>query len=137
MSDCIFCKIVSGQLPSTKLYEDADALVIMDINPIASGHALLLSKTHYVTLTDAPAGHLASLSAVLLKVVPAILKGTGAEGFNIIQNNQRCAGQLVPHLHFHIVPRKTDDGIRFSRPPSPAAKAEINTMAEAIKKQLI
>ncbi|MFH1226889.1 MAG: HIT domain-containing protein [Planctomycetota bacterium] len=137
MSDCIFCKIVSGQLPSTKLYEDAAALAIMDISPIAPGHALLLSKKHYATLIDAPAAELAGLAAALLKVVPAMLKGTGAEGFNIVQNNQRCAGQLVPHLHFHIVPRKPGDGIRFNWSPSPAAKSEISATADAIKKHLV
>jgi histidine triad (HIT) family protein len=85
---------------------------------------------------DAHPDDLARMTKALLKIVPAILKETNSEGFNIIANNQRCAGQLVPHLHFHIVPRKTGDPIHFNWNPRPTDKDEIARLSDAIRKNL-
>lgn len=136
MSDCIFCKIVEGKIPSTKLFEDDSAIAILDINPITIGHSLYISKGHYATLLDVPEGKLAGITRNLQKVVSALLKATGCEGFNIIQNNTRCAGQLVPHLHFHLIPRKPGDSIHFNWQIGTYQKEESRKLAEDIKKQL-
>jgi len=135
-SDCIFCKIVEGAIPSTKLFEDDSCIAILDINPITFGHSLYIAKEHYATLLDVPEGKLGGIIKNLPKVVSALLKATGCEGFNIIQNNTRCAGQLVPHLHFHLVPRRPGDPIRFNWQIQPYNKDESQKLAEDIKKQL-
>ena len=136
MSDCIFCKIVEGTIPSTKLFEDDSAIAILDINPITLGHSLYIAKEHYATLLDVPEGKLGGIVKNLQKVISALLKATGCEGFNIIQNNQRCAGQLVPHLHFHLVPRRPNDPIRFNWQIQPYQKEPSLKLAEDIKKTL-
>ena len=136
MPDCIFCKIVEGKIPSAKLFEDDAAIAIMDISPITFGHSLYISKRHYATLLDVPEGELGVIIKNLQKVVSALLKATECEGFNIIQNNQRCAGQLVPHLHFHLIPRRPNDPIRFNWQIQPYQKDESQKLAEEIKKTL-
>ena len=134
--DCIFCKIVEGAIPSTKLFEDDSAIAILDINPITFGHSLYIAKEHYSTLLDVPEGELGGIIKNLQKVISALLKATGCEGFNIIQNNQRCAGQLVPHLHFHLIPRRPNDPIRFNWQIQPYNKDESQKLAADIKKTL-
>ena len=134
--DCIFCKIVEGAIPATKLFEDDLAIAILDINPITLGHSLYIAKEHYSTLLDVPEGELGAIIKNLQKVVSALLKATGCQGFNIIQNNTRCAGQLVPHMHFHLVPRKPNDPIRFNWQIQPYQKEQSQKLAEAIMASL-
>jgi len=108
--DCIFCKIVAGEIPSYKIYEDDKILVFLDISPVNPGHALVVPKEHYEDLLVLPDElALAAIQAVK-KVAPAILKATGATGFNLNQNNGTVAGQAVSHFHWHIVPRLENDG---------------------------
>jgi len=109
MSDCIFCKIVAGDIPSTVVYEDEDVLVFMDIGPIVKGHALVVSKQHYNPVTETPDELLAKLHVVAKRVAQAQLNGLGADGVNIMQNNGKAAGQEVPHIHVHVIPRFKDD----------------------------
>lgn len=106
----VFEKIVRREIPATIVYEDDDTLAFMDIGPIIKGHALVIPKTCYDPITDTPDAVLAKLIAVAKRVAAAQIKGLGADGVNIIQNNGRCAGQLVPHLHFHVIPRFDGDG---------------------------
>lgn len=136
MVDCIFCKIVQGAIPATKLFEDPHTIAILDINPITLGHSLYISKEHYDTLLDVPADLLAGIMKNLPRVVSALLKATGCEGFNIIQNNQRCAGQLVAHLHFHIIPRRPGDPIHFNWQAQPYQKEESQKLAQVIMETL-
>jgi len=135
-TSCIFCRIVKGDLPAYKLYEDEHCLVILDVNPIASGHSLIISKEHYPTILDTPVNILAHITQTIQKVIPGILKGTNAEGFNIMQNNGRCASQIVPHLHFHIIPRVTGDNIRFNWLPRSADKSEFEAITVRIKQHI-
>lgn len=132
--DCIFCKIARGELPANKLYEDETALAILDINPIASGHTLLITKKHYQTILETPPEVLANLMKSSLKVIKAVVAATNAEGYNVFINNNRCASQLVPHLHFHIIPRRSNDGIHFHWSPVPAPPEELAKIAEKIKR---
>lgn len=110
MSDCIFCRIVAGEIPSTVLYEDDDILVFMDIGPIIKGHALVIPKTHYDLVTDTPDEVAARLHTVAKRVAQAQMNGLAADGVNIMQNNGKAAGQEVPHMHIHVIPRFKGDG---------------------------
>lgn len=110
-SDCIFCRIVAGQIPALKVYETNDVLAFLDINPIEKGHTLVIVKPHHATLMDTPDALLAK-AALGVRRVAAGLMGAGADGVNVLQSNHACAGQEVPHLHFHIVPRRNGSHAR-------------------------
>lgn len=114
MKDCIFCRIVQGALPCTKVYEDDAVLAFMDIGPIIKGHVLVIPKEHYATLPDVPAALVARVMAVVQKVAAAQMSALSADGVNVHQSNGACAGQVVPHVHFHVIPRFTDDGHRWN-----------------------
>jgi len=125
MSDCIFCKIVAGEVPSARVYEDPDRLAFMDINPIRPGHLLLIPKRHYERLTDLPEDEAAELGRLLPRLARAVVKAANADGFNIFQTNGACAGQVVPHLHFHLIPRHENDGYTFRWRPGSYAEGEL------------
>ncbi len=111
--DCIFCKIVAGQIPSLKIYENDHALSFLDIGPLSDGHLLVIPKKHYARLDDMSADEVAAVARVLPELADAVVRATGAQGYNVLQNNGRIAGQLVDHVHFHIIPRKPDDGLGY------------------------
>ena len=113
-NDCIFCAIAAGEIPCFKIYEDADFLAYLDINPFSEGHALVIPKTHVTGLLDAPDDLLAALVACVKKVAAHLKAALPCDGFNILQNNGAAAGQTVPHLHFHIVPRYGEGGGEIS-----------------------
>lgn len=110
MNDCIFCKIIAGEIPATIVYEDDEVLVFMDIGPIIKGHALVVPKKHYDPVTQTPDDVLARLHAVAKRIAQAQMNGLGADGVNIMQNNGAAAGQEVPHIHVHVIPRFEGDG---------------------------
>ncbi len=112
--NCIFCKILAGQIPSERVYEDEQAVAFLDINPVAPGHALLVPRSHHANLLETPHEVLSALMAAAPKVAAALLKATGAEGFNFVQFNGACSGQVVFHIHFHIIPRRPGDGVSFA-----------------------
>ena len=103
--DCIFCQIVAGNIPSTKVYEDDRFLCFMDINPLTRGHALLIPKTHHENLAAMPDGLLADLFILARNLAGPLLKGLDAKGLNLIQSNGRAANQIIDHFHLHLVPR--------------------------------
>lgn len=104
-SDCIFCKIIARQIPSFVLYEDDSVLAFLDIAPFEKGHALVVPKQHAVHLTDLPDPALAPLMPAVKRVADLLLRRLPCDGFNILQSNGRCATQVVPHVHFHVIPR--------------------------------
>jgi histidine triad (HIT) family protein len=108
-SSCVFCRIVAGQLPSVRVYEDEHTLAFMDIGPVVKGHALVIPREHYDPITETPDDVLARTIAVVKAVARAQMTGLKADGVNVTQANGRVAGQEVPHLHFHVIPRFTDD----------------------------
>lgn len=123
---CIFCKIVAGQVPVAKVYEDPVVLAFLDIGPISDGHTLLIPKQHFENLHDCPAEILCGVVSRLGKLAKAVISAVNADGYNILCNNGRPAGQVVNHLHFHIIPRRAHDGV-FDRWPSykyPSGKIE-------------
>ena len=113
MTDCIFCKIRDGQVPSMKIYEDERTLVIMDINPLTSGHCLVLTKPHAPTIWDADPADLSAAIVTAKKVAGAIRHGLKPDGLNILQANGGAAFQSVPHFHLHLIPRWNNDGKGF------------------------
>ncbi|MDP7179695.1 MAG: HIT family protein [Candidatus Woesearchaeota archaeon] len=131
MEGCLFCKIVEGEIPCAKLYEDEKILSFLDIAPANKGHALVMPKEHYETLLDVPDD--IELMKVVKKVVRAMSSALGNEGFNILVNNKKVAGQLVPHLHVHIIPRFAGDGIKLNWMPKRYRDKEIEEFKEKIK----
>jgi histidine triad (HIT) family protein len=132
MDDCIFCKIVAGKVPCNKVHEDTDTLAFLDISPAAKGHTLVIPKAHYEILTDIPPAVMQSLSLSLQKVARQVHNGLEAEGFNLFINNKPAAGQVVPHAHFHIVPRKHDDGIKMQWPQKSYEIGEMEEIKEKV-----
>ncbi len=112
-SDCIFCKIVEGKIPALKIYENDYVLAFLDIGPLSFGHTLVIPKKHYERLDQIPADEFAELAKVLPKISKAVVTAMNAEGYNILQNNGRVAGQVVPHIHIHIIPRNAGDGLGY------------------------
>jgi len=115
--DCIFCKMVAGQIPVTKIYEDKVVLAFLDIGPLSDGHTLVIPKQHFEKLHECPAEVLGPVASRLGKIAKAVAGAMDSEGYNVLCNNGRAAGQLVEHLHFHIIPRNTGDGV-FDRWPA-------------------
>jgi histidine triad (HIT) family protein len=109
--DCIFCKIAAGEIPCAKIYEDGDVIVFLDIAPVNFGHALVVPKRHCENIADAPEETLAKLIAAAKKIGRALLATGDYNGFNLGVNNGQSAGQAVPHLHFHVIPRREGDGL--------------------------
>jgi histidine triad (HIT) family protein len=107
--DCIFCKIIRGEIPSEKILESENFIVIKDINPKVSGHSLVISKKHFKTFLDMPNLLFGEFLETAKKAVLKLIDGEKAQGFNLVMNNYEVAGQLVPHIHLHILPRKKDD----------------------------
>ena len=116
-TDCVFCKMVAGQIPVTTIYEDETVFAFMDIAPISDGHTLVIPKQHFERLHHCPANLLGSFASQLGKIGKAITSAMNSDGYNVLCNNGRAAGQIIEHLHFHIIPRNSGDGV-FSRWPS-------------------
>lgn len=110
-NDCIFCKIIKGEIPSFTVYEDETFKVILDRFPAATGHVLIIPKAHYSDIFELPEEVAMKLYPLVQKIATRVKEVTGAEGINIVQNNGAVAGQSVYHFHLHIIPRKTGDGI--------------------------
>ncbi|MCK4752036.1 MAG: HIT family protein [Planctomycetes bacterium] len=134
--DCVFCKMVDGQIPVTKIYEDESTLAFLDIGPLSDGHTLVIPKQHFEKLHDCPPELLGQVGSCLGKIAKAVKDAMGSEGYNVLCNNGRVAGQLVKHLHFHIIPRNTGDAV-FNRWPAYEYKeGVIGKIAEKIRENL-
>jgi len=134
MKDCIFCKIIKGEIPCTKVYEDSDTFAFLDISPAAKGHTLVIPKKHYETIDQADENTLISLAKTLKKIASALMKDS--EGLTVLQNNKEVAGQIVPHIHFHLIPRFKDDGNNLSFKRTEYAKNEAEETTSKIKNLL-
>ena len=110
-NNCVFCAIEAGEIPCFKIYEDDRVLAFLDINPFSKGHTLVIPKTHHKDMLEVPAELGTAVFAAIQKVAAAVLEATGAQGFNVMQNNRLAAGQTVFHIHWHIIPRFEGDGL--------------------------
>jgi histidine triad (HIT) family protein len=132
--NCIFCKIIQGQIPSTRVYEDEKHLAFMDINPLNRGHCLMIPKDHHPTIHDIPDDLLAGLMIAAKKLAGRVVRALGAQGINLIQSNGRAANQIIDHFHLHLVPRWRPDDLPVANwDLKPGAPEEIATAAEAIR----
>lgn len=113
MENCIFCKIIAGEIPSTTVYEDEDFKAILDINPAARGHVVILPKRHAANIYEIPDEDAAKILPVAKKIATALRDAFDCDGVNILQNNGEAAGQTVFHLHVHVIPRFADDDVRI------------------------
>lgn len=110
---CIFCKIVAGELPSYKIYEDDKTLAFLDIKPVSFGHTLVITKKHYANLEEINEEDLTALALAIKKVGALIKEKLEVPGYNVNENNDPVAGQDIPHIHFHIIPRREADQLHF------------------------
>jgi len=136
MADCVFCKIVAGEIPSTKVYEDDVCLVFMDVGPISPGHTLIIPKRHYGDVMAMPPEETAHIGRLVPALAAAVKGAVGADGINLLENNGRSAGQVVMHVHFHLIPRWPEDGLGFRWPAKEGNPKVLKEQAEAIRKAL-
>ncbi len=132
--NCLFCKMVAGQIPVTKVYEDEVVLVFLDIGPISDGHTLVIPKQHLERLDDCPAELLGRVFSHLGKIAGAVATAMNSDGYNLLCNNGRAAGQIVEHLHFHIIPRNAGDGLFGSWPSYKYEEGKIEAIAGEIRR---
>lgn len=111
--ECIFCRIAANEIPCALLTASERVISFLDIAPVNPGHALVVPRAHCRGLLDASASDLEECIVTARRVARASVEASGADGFNILQNNGSCAGQVVAHLHFHVIPRRSDDGFSF------------------------
>ncbi|KAF0105518.1 MAG: HIT family hydrolase diadenosine tetraphosphate hydrolase [Rhodospirillaceae bacterium] len=130
---CIFCKIVAGELPCFKLLEDEATIAFMDINPVNPGHALAVAKGHWPTVDVIPPEILAAVAKTAQRVAKAAMRELKPSGVNLLQSNGEGAGQSVPHLHVHILPRYPGDKVRLNWVYTPGDKAEIQAICTRLK----
>ncbi len=131
--DCIFCKIAKGEIPSSTLYEDDEFRVILDLNPAAKGHALVLPKKHYDNACGMPVRKLGRAMQIGAGVAQAEIEAFGYDGFNLVQNNGTAAGQSVFHFHLHVIPRREGDEVLGLWKPGKTTRKEMSETASAVK----
>jgi len=133
---CLFCKMVAGQIPVTKIYEDQVILSFLDIGPISDGHTLVIPKQHFGKLHECPAELLGQVFSRTGRIAGAVATAMNSDGYNLLCNNGRPAGQLIEHLHFHIIPRNAGDGLFRKWPSYEYKEGKIEHIADAIRKNL-
>ena len=132
VDDCVFCKILLGQIPSCKVFEDDLLLAFLDLAPFNFGHTIIVPKDHHHSSTTLGDNYLSRMMQVAPRLGAAIMRATGAEGFNLLLNNGRVAGQVVPHVHLHVIPRFADDSLIMT--PTTKKYANQQEMAEWAQK---
>lgn len=133
MADCLFCKIIAGDIPAAKVYEDDKVLAFLDINPVNPGHTLVIPKEHYPRLSETPGDVAAEVMRVLPDIAKAVMAASGAPAFNVGINNGSLAGQVVEHTHFHIMPRQEGDGYDIWHGKAYENDEAMNDMANKIR----
>jgi len=135
-TDCVFCKIRDGQIPSTRVYEDERTLCFMDINPLTEGHCLVVTRAHAATLFDAADADLQAAITTARRVARALRAALAPDGLNLLQANGAAAFQSVPHFHLHLIPRWNGDGRGFDWTPVPGDRGRIQAAAEKVRAAL-
>ncbi len=135
MADCIFCKIIAGEIGADHIYEDVHTMAFLDIHPNTKGHTLVVPKIHVADFLTVDQETMSQVMATVQKVSRALIMALGAEGFNVGMNNGAAAGQAVFHWHTHIIPRTSNDGLKHWEAQS-YAHGEAQALAEKIKSQL-
>jgi len=132
MCDCVFCKIIAGDIPSMKVYEDDKTLAFMDVAKDVDGHILVIPKKHFKNIFDCEADTLNSVMQTVQTVSQHLIKNCGYDGVNLLNANDESAGQSVSHFHIHIIPRKNNDGLN-AWPKFDGANNDIHSIYEQFK----
>lgn len=130
---CLFCQILNGKIPAHFIYEDDTHVAIMDKYPIHRGHSLVIPREHHEKLTDMNMEQVSVLFSKVPTIARAVLEATGADGFNLGQNNGRAANQIIPHVHVHVIPRYAKIGPAWPK-RSIASENELEELAAKIRK---
>ena len=133
MSDCIFCKIANGEIPSATLYEDEDFRVILDLGPASKGHALILPKAHAANIYEISDDMAAKAMILAKKMATKMTEALKCDGFNIVQNNGEQAGHTVFHFHMHLIPRYEGDQVGITWKPGTLTDEVKNEILEKLK----
>ena len=136
MSDCIFCKIANGEIPSATVYEDNAFRAIMDIAPASRGHIIILPKQHAANVFELSEELASKIYVVAQKIAKVVKEEVECEGINILQNNGEVAGQTVFHLHMHVIPRYTNDGIQIKWKQQEVDQEKIKELATKLATKL-
>jgi histidine triad (HIT) family protein len=131
--DCIFCKIIRGQIPCQRVFENDHVFAFLDINPLAAGHTIVVPKHHAPDLGDLPGEWAAELGRALGTIARGVAQTVAAAGYNILQNNGAVAGQVVPHVHLHVVPRRAADGLGYRWKAKSVPADQLSALAERIR----
>ncbi len=132
-TDCIFCKIVTGAIPCHKVAETDGEIAFLDIMPVTRGHVLVVPKRHIERVTDASAEMMAGMMHLATRIAHAARAGLRCDGVNILVNSGEVAGQLVPHVHLHVIPRYEDDGVRIPWPHGALDKSAVPELVSALR----
>jgi len=134
--NCVFCKIVTGELPSSKVLETDHAVAFLDIHPVNPGHVLLVVKPHHANVAALPEALAAQAGSLLPRLCAAVKAATRAEGLNVITNDGRVAGQTIDHVHWHIIPRFQGDAVRWPWPHCEYLGDELKQMQLRLQREL-
>ena len=136
VEDCIFCKIVAGEIPCYKIYENDSVLAFLDIGPISAGHTLVIPKMHFERIDECPDEVLVAVSKCVGALAGVVAETMASEGYNVLCNNGRAAGQLVDHVHFHIIPRNSGDGVFKHWPAGKYEEGQAEVILKSICEKL-
>ncbi len=136
MDGCVFCKMVAGEIPVATIYEDEAVLAFLDIGPISDGHTLVVPKQHCTRVHECDPGVLAEVALRLGKIAKAVAEAMDADGYNVLCNNGAAAGQIVDHLHFHLIPRRAGDRVLTGWPSYRYGKGQMEEIAVKIRRNL-
>ncbi len=135
-ADTIFSRIIRGEIPAHRVYEDQHVFAFLDINPLSEGHTLVIPKRPVALLHELPADEAAAIGRVLGRIAAAVVEAVGAAGYNVLQNNGAVAGQVVDHVHFHIIPRAADDGLGYRWNAQPVESDALAALADRLRARL-
>ncbi|MHA1337233.1 MAG: HIT family protein [Promethearchaeota archaeon] len=136
MSDknCIFCKIIDKEIPAKIVFENDKIVAFLDIFPISKGHTIVVPKKHFQNLEEIPENDLCELIKIVKRLAIEIRRKLNIEGYNLLQNNFKAAGQVINHIHFHIIPRnKNDEKFKLKIPRNQATEEELNSIMQQLK----
>jgi len=134
MKNCIFCKIVKGEIPSYNVYEDEKTFAFLDVNPVSKGHTLIIPKKHYRNIYDIPENELNEIMKVVKKIINRYKNILKMDGVNIVQSNEKIAGQIIFHFHIHLIPRYKEDGIKLWTRANSKEEINLNEIYKIIKR---
>jgi histidine triad (HIT) family protein len=137
MTDCVFCRIVSGEIPSAKVYEDAQIIAFMDAGQVNPGHVLVAVKEHIKNIYDLRADLAAAVFQVAVRIAKAAKASMRPDGITLLQANEQAGWQTVEHFHIHVLPRHVDDGVNLTWPVKNPTSEELDRFADKVKSEFV